>query len=46
MTQCQTEEGWEKYCEQYILSVDRDGYLKKIGEERLLKLKAKPEYGY
>ena len=46
MAQCQTEEGWEKYCEQYILSVDWKGYLKKIGEERLLKLKAKPEYGY
>jgi len=44
--QCQTEEGWEKYCDRYILSVDRKGYLKEIGEERLLKLKAKPEYGY
>jgi len=46
MAQCQTEEGWEKYCHEYILSVDRKGYLKKIGEERLHELKAKPAYGY
>jgi len=44
--QCETEEGWQKYCEEYITGTDRVGYLAKIGLERLLRLRAKKPYGY
>ncbi|MEM3578847.1 MAG: CoA-transferase [Candidatus Bathyarchaeia archaeon] len=45
--QCKTEEGWQKYCEEYITSVeDHMGFLKKIGFERLLKLRAKKPFPY
>jgi glutaconate CoA-transferase subunit A len=44
---CQTEEGWEKYLKEYILSVDSHmEFLQKAGVERLLKLRAKKPYGY
>jgi glutaconate CoA-transferase subunit A len=45
--QCQTEEGWEKYLSEYILSVNsHTEFLQKAGIERLLKLKAKKPFGY
>ena len=46
-TQCKTEEGWQKYCEEYITGVeDHFEFLKKIGLKRLLKLRAKKPFGY
>jgi len=45
--QCKTEEGWQKYCEEYITGVENHmEFLKKIGLERLLKLKARKPLGY
>jgi glutaconate CoA-transferase subunit A len=45
--QCQTEEGWEKYCQEYVTGVGNHmEFLQKIGMERLLKLRAKKPYGY
>jgi acyl CoA:acetate/3-ketoacid CoA transferase alpha subunit len=45
--QCKTEEGWQKYCEEYITGVDdHDEFLQKIGIKRLLKLKAKKPLPY
>ena len=45
--QCKTEEGWQKYCEEYITGVeDHMEFLKKIGMERLLKLRAKKPFPY
>lgn len=45
--QCKTEEGWQKYCEEYITGVeDHMEFLKKIGFERLLKLRAKKPFPY
>ncbi|HVP26965.1 MAG TPA: CoA-transferase [Candidatus Bathyarchaeia archaeon] len=45
--QCKTEEGWQKYCEEYITSIDGHvGFLQKIGIERLMKLKAKKPLPY
>ncbi|MCS7124271.1 MAG: CoA transferase subunit A [Candidatus Bathyarchaeota archaeon] len=45
--QCKTEEGWQKYCEEYITSVENHmEFLKKIGFERLLKLRAKRPFPY
>jgi glutaconate CoA-transferase subunit A len=45
--QCQTEEGWEKYCQEYVTGVSSHmEFLNKIGMERLLKLRAKKPYGY
>jgi len=45
--QCKTEEGWQKYCEEYITGVkDRTEFLKKIGLEKLMKLKAKKPFAY
>jgi len=45
--QCQTEEGWEKYLNEYILSVDSHmEFLQKAGVERLLKLRARKPFGY
>lgn len=45
--QCKTEEGWQKYCEEYITSVDnRIEFLQKIGIERLMKLRAKKPFPY
>jgi len=45
--QCKTEEGWQKYCEEYITSVNNHmEFLQKIGIERLLKLKAKKPFAY
>ena len=42
-----TEEGWQKYCEEYITGVENHmEFLKKIGIERLLKLRAKKPFGY
>lgn len=45
--QCKTEEGWQKYLEDYILSVNGHvEFLQKMGIERLMKLKAKKPYSY
>ncbi len=45
--QCKTEEGWQKYCEEYITSVNnRVEFLQKIGIERLMKLRAKKPFPY
>jgi glutaconate CoA-transferase subunit A len=45
--QCKTEDGWQKYCEEYITGVkDREEFLRKIGSERLAKLKAKKPLPY
>jgi glutaconate CoA-transferase subunit A len=40
--QCKTEEGWQKYCEEYITSLDsHEEFLEKIGIKTLLKHRAK-----
>jgi glutaconate CoA-transferase subunit A len=45
--QCKTEEGWLKYCEDYITSVGGHvEFLQKIGMERLMKLRAKKPFPY
>jgi len=45
--QCKTEEGWQKYCEEYITSInDHMEFLQKIGIERLMKHKAKKPLPY
>jgi glutaconate CoA-transferase subunit A len=45
--QCKTEEGWQKYCEEYITGVENHmEFLKKIGFEKLLKLRARKPFGY
>jgi glutaconate CoA-transferase subunit A len=45
--QCKTEEGWQRYCEEYITSINNHNeFLQKIGIERLLKLKAKKPLPY
>jgi glutaconate CoA-transferase subunit A len=45
--QCKTEEGWQKYCEEYITGVaDHMELLNKVGWEKLLKLKAKRPFAY
>ena len=44
---CHAEEGWEKYLNEYITSVNSHmEFLHKVGIERLLKLRAKKPYGY
>ena len=45
--ECKTEEGWRKYCEEYITSFnDHEEFLQKIGIERLLKHRAKKPLPY
>ena len=45
--QCKTEEGWQKYCEEYITSInDHTEFLQKIGTDRLMKHKAKKPLPY
>ena len=45
--QCKTEEGWQKYCNEYILSIDsHTELLQKIGIEKLLKLRARKPLPY
>jgi glutaconate CoA-transferase subunit A len=45
--QCKTEEGWQKYCSEYITSINsHNEFLQKIGIERLMKLKAKKPFPY
>jgi glutaconate CoA-transferase, subunit A len=45
--QCKTEEGWLRYCEDYITSVNsHTEYLQKIGMERLMKHKARKPFPY
>jgi glutaconate CoA-transferase subunit A len=42
-----TRDGFEKYLEEWVLGVkNRNQYLEKLGVERILSLKAKPQYGY
>jgi glutaconate CoA-transferase subunit A len=42
---CKTEEGWEKYKEDWILPSEEE-ILEKIGKKKLNKLKADKELGY
>jgi len=45
--QCKTEEGWQKYCQEYITGVEnRKEFLRKIGIEKLMKLRAKKPFPY
>jgi len=45
--QCKTEEGWQKYCKEYITNVNSHmEFLQKIGIERLMKHKAKKPLPY
>ncbi len=45
--QCKTEEGWQKYCAEYITCFnDHNEFLQKMGFERLMKLKAKKPLPY
>ncbi len=45
--QCKTEEGWQKYCDEYITGVrNHTEFLNKIGLQRLMKLKAKKPFAY
>jgi uncharacterized short protein YbdD (DUF466 family) len=45
--QCKTEEGWQRYCQEHITGVkDHMEFLKKIGFERLLELRAKKPFPY
>jgi glutaconate CoA-transferase subunit A len=45
--QCKTEEGWQRYCEDYITSVNSHAeYLQKIGMECLMKHKARKPFPY
>jgi acyl CoA:acetate/3-ketoacid CoA transferase alpha subunit len=45
--QCKTEEGWQKYCSEYITGASNHiEFLKKIGIERLMKLRAKKPFPY
>ena len=45
--QCKTEEGWQKYCQEYITGVnDCVEFLQKIGIERLMSLRAKKPFPY
>lgn len=45
--QCKTEEGWQKYCQEYITDVSgHDEFLQKIGIKRLMKLRAKKPHAY
>jgi glutaconate CoA-transferase subunit A len=45
--QCKTEEGWQKYCDEYITSVNSHmEFLQKVGIERLMKLRAKKPLPY
>jgi glutaconate CoA-transferase subunit A len=45
--QCKTEEGWQKYCQEYITGVEnRNEFLRKIGIEKLMKLRAKKPLPY
>jgi glutaconate CoA-transferase subunit A len=45
--QCKTEEGWEEYLDEWIVSVENhQGLLERIGKKRLKELRADPRYGY
>jgi glutaconate CoA-transferase subunit A len=45
--QCKTEEGWQKYCQEYITSVNgHTEFLQKVGIEHLIKLRAKKPLAY
>ncbi len=45
--QCKTEEGWQKYCQEYITSVNGHiEFLQKVGIEHLIKLRAKKPLAY
>lgn len=42
-----TEDGWQEYLDYYILGVDdHNGYLEKVGWDRLMSLRAKEPWGY
>jgi glutaconate CoA-transferase, subunit A len=45
--QCKTEEGWEKYRNDFVTGVENhDEFLQKVGLKRLMKLKAKRPFPY
>jgi len=45
--QCKTEEGWQKYCQEYITSLNgHTELLQKIGVEKLFRLRAKKPQAY
>jgi glutaconate CoA-transferase subunit A len=45
--QCKTEEGWQKYCQEYITGVGgHTEFLQKAGIDRLMKLRAKKPLAY
>jgi acyl CoA:acetate/3-ketoacid CoA transferase alpha subunit len=45
--QCKTEDGWQKYCQEYITGIeDHKEFLRKIGLERLNQHKAKKPLPY
>ena len=45
--QCKTEEGWQKYCSEYITGLGSHAeFLAKIGIERLMKFRAKKPLAY
>jgi glutaconate CoA-transferase subunit A len=45
--QCKTEEGWEKYRNDFVTGVENhDEFLQKVGLKRLMKLKAKKPFPY
>jgi glutaconate CoA-transferase subunit A len=45
VSMCETEEGWQKYKQEWVLPSEEE-ILKKIGEKRLGKLKARKNLGY
>ena len=45
--QCKTEEGWQKYCQEYVTGFnDHTEFLQKTGIARLMKLRAKKPLPY
>jgi glutaconate CoA-transferase subunit A len=45
--QCKTEEGWQKYCSEYVTGTrDHAEFLTRIGVERLMKFRAKKPFAY
>ncbi len=44
---CKTEEGWQNYCKEYITSLNgHDDFLRKVGIEKLMKLRARKPLAY
>ncbi len=46
-TLAQTKDGFQRYLEEYVLGTkDHEGYLERVGEDRLRMLRADPQRGY